>query len=156
MATAVTDEWMDNPVFAGRGQTLPSTYSAPRAEPRKKSVPAAIGRIIGELGLRYRPSVQADLEAHAEALRLLAEDVSDVPANLLETASKRWVRDNRFMPKASELVALARSELSDTVRGTDAGDRQLQAHCDRLNRTNLGWAWAVVGESPNRRVERTR
>ena len=115
-----------------------------------------MGRIIGELGLRYRPSAQADLEAHAEALRLLAEDVADVPSNLLEVASKRWVRENRFMPKASELVALARGELSDVVKGTEAGERQLQAHCDRLNAMSCGWHWYVAVEAPNRRIERTR
>ncbi len=149
-----SDEWMDNPIFAGRGPTLPSTSSAPRAEPKKRSVPAAVGRIIGELGLRFRPANAADLEAHAEALRLLTEDVADVPANLLEAAAKRWVRENRFMPKASELVALARGQLSNDVRGTDRALAQLQAHCDMLNRIEKGpRRWVVTGDVPNRRID---
>lgn len=158
MATAPNDEWMDNPIFAGRAPTLPSTYSAPRAAPKKPSVPPAIGRIIGELGLRYRPSVSADLEAHAEAIRLLTEDVADVPPHLLEAAAKRWVRENRFMPKASELVALARGTLSGEVIGTDAGLRQLQAHCERLNAFSWvqtsGDPYVVTGDAPNRKVSR--
>lgn len=156
MATQPNDEWMENPIFAGRVQTLPLTSTARPAEPRKRSVPPAIGRIIGELGLRYRPSVSADLEAHALAIKLLAEDVSDIPPHLLETAAKRWVREQRFMPKASELIALARGELSGEVKGTDAGLRQLQSHCDDLNRSGVFASdpWVVLGSAPNRRVGR--
>lgn len=157
MATAPIDEWQTpEPIFADRGQTLPSTSSEPPNEPKRKNVPAAIGRIIGELGLRYRPSAQADLEAHARALKLLTEDVADIPPHLLERATAKWVRGNRFMPKASELIALARSELSDIRRGTDFAEQQLQAHCDRLNAMRMDWHWHVVGEAPNRRVERMR
>lgn len=154
MATAPNDEWMENPIFAGRVPTLPSTYSAPRVEPKKrKTVPPVIGRIIGELGLRYRPALAADLEAHAEALRLLSEDVADVPPHLLEDAAKRWVRDNRFMPKASELIALAKGRLSSDIKGTDFGVQQLQAHCDRLFEISKGrQRWEIVGEEPNRTI----
>jgi hypothetical protein len=152
------NEWMENPIFADRGQTLPSTYSAPPAPPKKPSVPASVGRIIGELGLRYRPSAATDLAAHAEALKLLAEDVADIPAHLLEAAAKRWVREQRFMPKASELVALARGELSGSITGADAGLRQLQAHCDELNARDWvrvsGDPFVVFGDAPDRRVIR--
>lgn len=143
-----------NPIFADGAPTLPSTSTERLSQPKKPSVPPAIGRIIGELGLRYRPSSQADLEAHAEALKLLAQDLHDVPANLLEVAAKRWVRENRFMPKASELVALARGELEGR-RSPDSVERQLQAHCDRLNA--MPWCrdqWIVVGEAGSRRVDR--
>lgn len=100
------------------GQTLPSISSERLASPKKRPiVPAATGRVIAELGLRYRPSVQADLEAHAEALRLLSEDVADVPANYLEAAARKWVRESKFMPKASELIEMARSLV--VVRHTD-------------------------------------
>ncbi len=156
MATAPNDEWTGNPIFAGRDLTQLSTYSEPQNVPRKKSVPAAIGRIIGELGLRYRPSAQADLEAHARALKLLTEDVADVPAHLLEDAAKKWVRDNRFMPRASELIELARATLANDRRGTNFAEQQLKAHCERLNGMNLDRHWAVVGDSPHRRVDRTR
>jgi hypothetical protein len=99
-------------------QTLPSTFFEQPASPKRRpTVPAAIGRVIAELGLRYRPSAQADLEAHAEALRLLSEDVADVPPNYLEAAARKWVRESKFMPKASELIELARSFV--VVRHTD-------------------------------------
>lgn len=148
-----------NPVFnramayAGSGQTLPSTYSAP---PKQRKVPPIVGEIIGKLGLRYRPSGQADLEAHAEALRLLAEDVADVPAPLLDAAAKRWARESKFMPRASELLEMSRAIQSDETRGTDAAGQQLQAHCDRLNAMKLDWNWIVVGKVPDRRIERSR
>lgn len=149
------DEWMENPIFAGRAPTLPSTYSAPRDEPKpkKRPIPPAVGKVIGELGLRYRPTNAQDLEAHAERLRLLAEDVADIPVNLLEVAAKRWVRENHFMPKASELVDLARGHVTEQTRGTDYGLQQLQAHCDRLNALNGGRdGWHVVGEPGSRTV----
>lgn len=158
MATALNDEWMENPVFADRGRTLPSTFTEPPAPPKKRSAPAAIGRIIGELGLRYRPSATADLEAHAHAIRLLTEDVADIPPHLLEAAAKRWVREQRFMPKASELIAFARGELSGTITGTDAALRQLQGHCDDLNAKPWvqasGDPFVVIGSAPDRRVGR--
>lgn len=149
------DEWMDNPIFAGRALTLPSTsYEQPgEPKPRKRAIPAAVGKVIGELGLRYRPTNAQDLEAHAERLRLLTEDVADVPVHLLEVAAKRWVRENHFMPKASELVALARGHVTEQTRGTDFGLQQLQAHCDRLNAMSGGRdGWHVVGDPPNRTV----
>lgn len=99
-----------------------------------------IGEIIGKLGLRYRPSGAADLEAHAEAIRLLAEDVADVPAQLLDPAARKWAQTSKFMPKASELRELARSIQSDRIKGTDYAGDQLQEHCDKLNA--LKWVQA--------------
>lgn len=145
--------WQGNPLFAGRDQTHPSTSSEPPAPPKRRNVPAAVGRIIGELGLRFRPAAAADLEAHAEAIRLLCEDVSDIPPHLLEIAAKRWVMESRFMPKACELIDLARSALSLETKGTDASLQQLQACCDRLNHISSGrYGWHVVGEAPNRTI----
>lgn len=65
--------------------------------------------MIAELGLRYRPSAQADLAEHAASLALLASDVADIPPDYLDRAIKEHVRKSHFMPKASELVALAQS-----------------------------------------------
>lgn len=146
-------DWQDNPALGGRVLIPLSTSSERPEQRRRKSVPPAVARVIGELGLRFRPSVQADLEAHAEAIRLLCEDVADIPVHLLEVAAKRWVIENKFMPKASELIALSRGALSLDTRGTEAGLRQLQAHCDRLNAMNDGRdGWHVVGEAPNRTI----
>lgn len=115
-----------------------------------------MGEIIGKLGLRYRPSGQADLEAHAEALRLLAEDVADVPPPLLDAAAKRWARESKFMPRASELLELSRAIQADGMRGTDAAGQMLQDHCARLNAMKIDWHWIVVGKEPDRRIERSR
>ena len=76
-----------------------------------------MGRIVSELGLRYRPSNAADLEAHAHALRLLAEDVSDVPPDYLERAAKEWARKSPYLPKASDLIGLAQGYVSSASTG---------------------------------------
>lgn len=138
-------EHHDNPIFrpvshyADRALIQASTSSAPPSSPSKPTVvvPPVIGEIIGKLGLRYRPSGQADLLAHAEAIRLLAEDVSDVPPPLLDEAARRWARESKFMPRASELRDTARKVQSERMQGTDAAGQQLQDHCDRLN--SLSW-----------------
>lgn len=44
-------------------------------------------------------------------LALLGQDVADLPFAYLERAVGEWVRNSRFMPKASELVALCQSYL---------------------------------------------
>ena len=133
MATRYLDDQGINPIFAGRALTLPSTCDEQREQPRRATVPPIIGEIIANLGLRYRPSGKADLEAHAEALVLLTEDCADMPPPLLDSAARRWARESKFMPKASELREAALAVQADAVRGSDVGTEQLRAHCDKLN-----------------------
>lgn len=113
-------------------------------------------RLIGELGLRFRPSAQADLEEHAAGLALLAADVADLPIHHLDHAIREHIRTSSFMPKAAELIALARKHLSAQA-GTDHAMAQLQAHCDTLNlserRMNSDRFWFVNGEAPRRHVD---
>jgi hypothetical protein len=115
-----------------------------------------IGEIIAKLGLRYRPSGQADLEAHGHALVLLAEDVADIPPPLLDEAARRWAREQRFMPRASELREMARKVQSDRLQGTDAAGQQLQSHCDSLNSLrwvqNKGIRYVVGRDSDGQRM----
>ena len=154
---ATDDAWMDNPVFADRDLTLHSTYEMPPEPPPPPIVPPIVGEIIGNLGLRYRPSGQADLVAHAEALKLLSQDVADIPPPLLDAAAKHWVRESKFMPRASELRELARNLQSVSVIGSDIAGRQLQEHCDRLNALNEGRdGWHVVGKAPKRTIATRR
>lgn len=156
MATAP----MDNPLFAGRALTPLSTWSEPPEQPKRRQVPPIIGEIIGKLGLRYRPlSGAVDLEAHAEALILLAEDCADMPAPLLDEAARKWARDSKWMPKASELRELARELRSEAVKGSDFAGQQLQDHCDKTNA--LDWVIAsgdpyvvVMGQSGKREITR--
>jgi hypothetical protein len=88
---------------SGQAQPLPSFD-----KPSQRSVPSAIKRLVAELGLRYRPSVQADLEEHAAQLALLARDLSDIPPAYLDKAIQVWVEQKPWLPKASELVEIAK------------------------------------------------
>jgi hypothetical protein len=97
---------MDNlpatsPAYEDLGPTRRSTSTEP-------PVPPKIARIISELGLRYRPSVQADLEAHAATLALLTKDVAHMRPETLERAARQWAQEAGYMPKAAELIALCR------------------------------------------------
>ena len=103
------DQMGASPAYEDLGPT-PRSISCDRATPNSQPS-GAVKRLIGELGLRYRPSAQADLEAHAAALALLARDVADVPPAYLERAIREWVRERQFMPRANELIDLARSYL---------------------------------------------
>lgn len=99
------DDSSYSPAYEELGPTRRLTCSA---EPRPNSQPsAAIQNLIGQLGLRYRPSVQADLEAHAGTLALLACDVADLDPRDLDEAIRRHVKRSPFMPKACELIGLA-------------------------------------------------
>lgn len=89
---------------AGAGPTRQSTCSAMPAAKPTPSVPAVVQTIVAELGLRYRPTSTADLEAHAARLALLARDLADAPAELLADAASAWALRSRFMPTAVELV----------------------------------------------------
>lgn len=106
------DQMETSPAYADLGPTPRSISSARETH---SSLPSgAVKRLIGELGLRYRPSAQADLEAHAAALALLARDVADVPPAYLERAIREWVRESVYMPKAKDLISLAQSYLPKT------------------------------------------
>jgi hypothetical protein len=102
---------------------------------------------VSELGFRFRPSVQADLEAHAHAIRLLTEDLADVPASLLEQAAQRWAATKPYLPKACELIEMAKQ------CGVSNAPIDLQDYCNRMNASGGALYYYVVGEAPNRSVE---
>jgi hypothetical protein len=91
------------------------------------------------LGLRFRPSVQADLEAHAATLALLTRDVAHLNPDILERACSQWVQQSRFMPKAAELIDLCRNIGDRSNRGlqgrVDQGNEQLA----KMGRTDCRW-----------------
>lgn len=161
MAGAMDDV---NPIFdrhpgcADRAPTRALTSSDRPTPNSQRSVPAAVKKAIAELGLRYRPSAQADLEAHAHMIALLTRDVADIPPHILEAAIDQWCRTKPFLPKASELIELSKQRVSNDNVGTDAALRQLQAHCDVLNagerRSGSDFRWIVIGEAPRRTIDR--
>jgi hypothetical protein len=83
-----------------------------------------VRRIVGEIGLRFRPTAQTDLEAHAARIALLACDVADIPVHLLRQAANAWVQNSRFMPTASELIEAARSFMPKLVVVNEAPNKQ--------------------------------
>jgi hypothetical protein len=90
------------------------------------------------LGLRYRPSVQADLEAHAASLALLARDLSDVDPVRLESAADHWARTERFMPRASELRNLV-TKFGDKNRAAELNVERGNALLAAEGRTDVHW-----------------
>lgn len=86
----------------------PSNESAARPK-----VSSRVTAIIGELALRYPPSSSDDAGAARGRLRLLQEDVSDVPVAILDRACRMLAKTSRFMPTAAEIVEAARKCLDD-------------------------------------------
>ena len=145
-------EHFDNPLLrrattSGDRDRTPALISSDR--PMRSTQPsAAVKRLIGELGLRYRPSAQADLEAHAASLALLARDVADIPPAYLERAIAQHVVRSPYLPKASDLFAIAQSFL--TSAKPKAGQADLPALAEKYN-ANLAaqgrrdMQWVVEG-----------
>lgn len=107
-----------------RDQTPPSTFAAwPSPSLKPKSAPPRIKLLVADLGLRYRPSVAADLEAHATAIGLLTLDLADIPPDRLERAINAWVRRERWMPKASELIAICQEHQRAEIAGRSVDPR---------------------------------
>jgi hypothetical protein len=106
-------------------------------------VPSAVKRIILELGLRYRPAAD-QLEAHQAKLAALMSDLADLPAAALERAANQWIRQSAFMPKASELIQLARNfaraERASPQRPLDvAASRNARMAAEAGARDDIRW-----------------
>lgn len=136
---------MENPLLAkatisgDRGQTRPLTSSEP--PPPKRPLSARHKKLIGELGLRYRPSAQADLEAHAASLALLTTDIADIPPEVLEEAIRRHASQSVYMPKAAELFALARDiETAQGLKGRPV-DMAARRNAQLRAEGNLNLEW---------------
>jgi hypothetical protein len=94
---------MDSTAYSDLGPTLPSTYSEP---PMRKSPDPRLVKIISELGLRFRPLATADQEAHAAQVALLVQDLEGTDTALLAEAAREWIRTEKWMPKAADLLEL--------------------------------------------------
>lgn len=71
---------------------------------------ATVTKIISDLAIRYQPSANADMAAHASKVAMLIKDVSHVPAHLLQAAADEWAKRSPYLPKASELIEVARTK----------------------------------------------
>ena len=78
--------------------------------------------IIGELALRFPPSHTDDANAARARLKLLQEDVSDIPAPILERACRMLAKTSRFLPTAAEIVEAARRCLDDDKPEREKGE----------------------------------
>lgn len=146
------------PPAVATGQTPPSTCGdkpRPTSPPKPPPVPAAIRNLIAELGLRYRPSSQADLEAHAGQLALLARDLADLPPKALAAAIDVWVKDSPFLPRASDLVTLAKRAIeADRPRSSDhrPGEREPQGERAQWRRRRDEGNRMVIRDGLERRM----
>jgi hypothetical protein len=103
-------------------------------------------KILTELGLRYRPLATADQEAHTLTVGLLIKDLADADPAKLTRAAQEWARNERFMPKACDLLGIMRKS------GSDNADRNSTANLERLcakynadPQTPRGLRWTVRG-----------
>lgn len=131
-------------VFGARDQTQLSTCISRPSETSRPKPSAKIRDLVSRLGLRYRPTNAADLDAHAAMLALLAQDLADIPYDLLDRAISRHVMISPYMPKAADLVKLAR-EIDDARRpnlpneGATYAHRLAASYNQRGNRPDVEW-----------------
>lgn len=96
---------------------------------------------MADLGLRYRPSAQADLEEHAASLALLACDLADLPPQHLDRAIRQWAVKSHFMPKASDLVALCQSYVARPTSPGAKVDLVTRYNADLRAKGNFSIEW---------------
>ena len=109
--------------------------------------------------MRYRPAAAADLAAHGATLALLARDLCDLPYDRLENAIYAWVRSERWMPKAADLIALCQrhqaEELGALAQGRSEGGgvdtfvdaRNASLSSGTSKRTDIEWFVDASGEA---------
>jgi hypothetical protein len=106
-------EHLDNPIlnsaWRDTGPVLPSPSSPAPTKMSEPRVSAETKRIIGELALKFPASAALSPTEHAAQLALLCRDLIDVEPRFLRHAAEQWSRENKWMPRASELRDLARS-----------------------------------------------
>jgi hypothetical protein len=93
-------------------------------------------------------------------LALLAEDLADLPPDLLDAAIRRHVAASPFMPRAAELIALAREieragRAAPPVRAGPSYAHDLAAHYNaRRLREDIEWVVDAAGEVAIRASDR--
>lgn len=125
--------------WPNHGEAMEPTCSPPRT-PARRTIPRAIHEIVGELKVRFQHGSGGDPEGFRARTALLAEDLADVPAELLRVAAAAWVREHPFLPTAADLTRLMREELEQRDRAstpskadTRTDDQRALAFCDERN-----------------------
>ena len=62
-------------------------------ESTRKKASAKLRNLVKEMGLRFRPTSQAELAFHSDKLDLLIDDLVDIPDALLERAIPELCRE---------------------------------------------------------------
>lgn len=136
---------------------IPSSTCSPQPErPERPRIPPIILELVTELGLRYLPSSQADKQAHAARVGLLAQDVADVNPLKLRLAIAHWVKSRPYLPKASELRLIAESLEEQPLTDLYAFCADRNAWAERMG---MDWWYRVVSRdlpdgTPRREVEK--
>jgi hypothetical protein len=90
--------------------------------------------------LRFRPLATADQEAHTLQIGLLMRDLADADPDILYLAAEEWSREQRFMPKAVELLdlmhKLAAPQRKDLQR---EAERATDLTRIKTGRTDIHW-----------------
>ncbi len=111
-----------------------------------------MSEIIGELGLRFPASNTEDEFTARSRLRLLMEDVADVPIRLLEPACRKLGQRMQFLPTAAEIRAACREEMDGqpSTFGDAAARNQarLRERNAMLEAQNAPMRWHADGRRP--------
>lgn len=103
--------------------------------------------------MRFQHGSGGDPEGFRARCALLAEDLADVPADLLRTAAAAWVREQPFLPTAADLTRLMREELERRDREAAPpqpprpGFDPARSFCDLRNAT------IAASPDPHRSIE---
>jgi len=127
-----TGAWEELGAIPTASQAL-SVISSQKPTPARAKVSAKVTEIIAELGLRFPVAQSSDADSHRARLKLLAEDVADIPVKLLAPACRKLGQRSRFLPTASEIIEAARAEMDEQPQSF--GDRA-ERNQARLNERN--------------------
>lgn len=139
---------MDSPM-EGReiaGQTLSWMHSdEPRERPKSLNVHPLIRQAVLELATRYRPNNAAENEPFQAKVALLTKDLATVNPHALKAAADEWAQRERWLPKASELIALMKESRGPNGKEIDLAARY-NARMASEGKTGMRWIYTKSGE----------
>lgn len=121
--------------------------ATPLTNLRRRKVSPATRLLIGELGVRYQPLTTANIDSHKARLELLARDLDRLPPWLLGAAIEEWAQTKPFLPKACELIELAR-QIAYVPETPAQRARRLNAALEARNNQYLRWIVRGDGIEP--------